>query len=210
MKIKVIGWTYYEDIDYPDGEITNAKHNVVIDEIRKHQYLFSGHSHQELHNTVPVFNDGTKGTWSQRGWGAIMAEAYNEEGLYAYSVYAFGLRNEKIPTGSVDDSLIVSDVTSLHEDFIVEVHNEDDFNIFSNSNKIKLPKIDDYRYMSIGDTIIFNYENRQIKRVIKDMETDYDFKDKEERLKLLYAHGDEIKDAEEKLKLIPIIYRITF
>jgi hypothetical protein len=42
------------------------------------------------------------------------------------------------------------------------------------------------------------------------METDYDFKDQEERLKLLYAHGDELKEAEEKLKLIPIIYRITF
>ena len=212
MKIRVIGWTYYSDSDYPDMEITNGKHHAVIDEIRKHQYLFSGFSHEERFGCTPVFNDGSKGSWSQRGWGSLMAEAYEEEGMYAYSAYTYELNNEVYPKDYVDNSLI-EDPNSLYEEYEIIIDNEEDFLNLSHISSYKLVKEkvnDKYRYMSIGDTIVFVYNDNKIKKVIADMETDYDFVSEEQRLELMYAHGDDIKKAEEILKTLPIIYKVMF
>ena len=212
MKIKVIGWTYYDDTSYPDLDINNAKHTAVVEEIRKHKYLFSGYSHQERFGCVPVFNDGSMGTWSQRGWGAVMAEAYGDEGLYAYSIYAFELKDELIPKDYVDDSLI-EDSKTLYEEYEINIDNEEDFLNLSHISSYKLLKDrtnDKYKYMSVGDTIVFIYNDNKVKKVIADMETDYDFESEEQRLKLLYAHGDDIKKAEEVLKTLPIIYKVMF
>ena len=79
MKYKVIGWTYYDDneILYSGNTIGFAERNAIIDEIRKHRYLFSGWHHQESwEGVVPVLNDGKKRCYSQRGWGGVMAKTY--------------------------------------------------------------------------------------------------------------------------------------
>ena len=92
MKYKVIGWTYYENYDIPfsNGGIGFAERNAVIDEIRKHKYMFTGWHHQESwNNCVPILNDGKKRGFSQRGWGGVMAEAYGEMGDFDYASYAF-------------------------------------------------------------------------------------------------------------------------
>ena len=92
MKYKVIGWTYYEDYDIPfsDDTIGFAERHAIVDEIKKHGYLFSGWDHQESWlNCVPVLNDGKKRGFSQRGWGGVMAEANDEFGDYDYSIYTF-------------------------------------------------------------------------------------------------------------------------
>ena len=80
MKYKVIGWTYYdnEEILSQRGTIGFAERNAIIDEIRKHKYLFTGYDHQEGYNTVPILNDGRARLFSQRGFGGLMAEAYNK------------------------------------------------------------------------------------------------------------------------------------
>ena len=91
MKYKVIGWTYYdnEEILSQRGTIGFAERNAIIDEIRKHKYLFTGYDHQEGYNTVPILNDGRARLFSQRGFGGLMAEAYNKMGDYDYASFTF-------------------------------------------------------------------------------------------------------------------------
>ena len=63
MKYKVIGWTYYDNSEIlsSGNTIGFAERNAIIDEIRKHKYLFSGWQHQEnWDGVVPILNDGKK------------------------------------------------------------------------------------------------------------------------------------------------------
>ena len=92
MKYKVIGWTYYDNSDIltSNDPIGFAERSAIIDEIRKHGYLFSGWHHQESwRGVVPILNDGKKRCFSQRGWGGIMAEAYGYTEDYDYAVFSF-------------------------------------------------------------------------------------------------------------------------
>ena len=92
MKYKVIGWTYYEDYNIPESSKTIgfSERNAIIDEIKKHKYLFSGYDHQEsFDNCVPILNDGKKRIFSQRGWGGVMAEAYGYMNDYDYVNFTF-------------------------------------------------------------------------------------------------------------------------
>ncbi len=87
MKYEIIDWVGGYDSVPPEGEVTFAKRNRLIDEIRREGYLFSGEDHQDEYPCVPVFNDGTRYETSRRGWGRIMAEAYHRYGLYDYSLF---------------------------------------------------------------------------------------------------------------------------
>ncbi len=89
MKIKVIGWTTYDDYTVSEGEHSFASNEAIIDDIRKHGYEFTGWDHQETPNCVPVLSDGKSRTFSQRGWGGIMGEAYGLTGDMDYCKYAF-------------------------------------------------------------------------------------------------------------------------
>lgn len=81
MDLKIVGWTDY-DSDYPSIEITNdeigAVLDVVIQEITKNGYMFSGEEHQNSLTGVPVFDNGTCLRASMRSWGTIMSFAYPE------------------------------------------------------------------------------------------------------------------------------------
>ena len=99
MKYKVIGWTYYDNNEIIDSgnRIGFAERYAIIDEIRKHKYLFSGWDHQEsFEGVVPILNDGRKRCFSQRGWGGVMAEAYGHMKDYDYASFTF--------YGSLDNS----------------------------------------------------------------------------------------------------------
>ena len=67
MKYKVIGWTYYDNNEVLDSgnTIGFAERNAIIDEIRKHKYLFTGWHHQEssVGNTEIVFFSVTGNTY---------------------------------------------------------------------------------------------------------------------------------------------------
>ena len=92
MKYRVVGWTYYDnsEIFNSGNTIGFAERNAIIDEIRKHKYLFTGWHHQEsCEGVVPILNDGKKRCFSQRGWGGVMAEAYECMGNYDYASFSF-------------------------------------------------------------------------------------------------------------------------
>lgn len=83
--MKVIGWTHTEDERYPDvkDSIDQASFNsfveATIEDIRKHNYHFSGSYHQNGLYGVPVFDNGQSLMVSMRTWGKIMADAWPDE-----------------------------------------------------------------------------------------------------------------------------------
>ncbi len=87
LKYKIIDWVGGYDNFPPAGELSFAKRNYLVEEIRREGYLFSGEDHQEEYPCVPVFNDGTRYETSRRGWGRIMADANGRYGLYDYSLF---------------------------------------------------------------------------------------------------------------------------
>ncbi len=89
MKLKVVGWTYDCDMRFGDVDCDYAARAAIIADIREHGYLFTGEQHQEESLGVPVMNDGSKRSFSQRGWGDLMAEAYDEEEPNSYAKYSF-------------------------------------------------------------------------------------------------------------------------
>ena len=93
MKLKVIGWTYYDNTDIEEGYCGWAAINAITDEVIKKGYKFSGEDHQELPCCVPVLSDGKLRRMSQRGWGRLMADAWGYNGMYDYSLFAFGMEN---------------------------------------------------------------------------------------------------------------------
>ncbi len=149
MKYRVVGWTHFEN-----GEIravdahSFAENNAIIDEIRKHGYRFSGWDHQETENCTPVLNDGVARHYSQRGWGALMAEALDKTGDYAG--YAFG-RGSSYPDESFDPAAFVPEA-NLCETFAVEVA-EDIFALALKNNRFFMEDLPELRMLDRGDTL---------------------------------------------------------
>ncbi len=95
MKWKVVGWTHYDNSSVMDpGDVTLAEYAAIVDEVRERRYLFSGWDHQNSFLCAPVLSDGAMRTFSERGWGGVMAEAYGYEGPYDYARFAFDLAEE--------------------------------------------------------------------------------------------------------------------
>ena len=175
MKYKVIGWTYYEDDAVLDkeGTIGFAERNAIIDEIRKHKYLFSGWHHQESwYGVVPILNDGKKRCFSQRGWGSVMAEAYGYMGDYDYSSFTFYQsiddKNLRFAPDDFDlDDFVPENIEN--EDFKVEV-SEALFEIAKTSNPFYLEDIDELRYLEANDTITLTCNGKPLYFVVKDVD----------------------------------------
>lgn len=174
MKYKVIGWTYYEDYSIPssDKTIGFAERNAIIDEIRKHNYLFTGWDHQESwENCVPILNDGKKRMFSQRGWGGVMAEAYGEMDDYSYSAYTFHgcLKSSACKYSSKQFSVFDFKSEPLeNEHFDVNVSQEL-FNIAKKSNPFYLEDEDSLRFLDENDTITLHCNNETLTFFVADV-----------------------------------------
>jgi len=215
MKWKVIGWTYYEDIDYEEGDATDAVTYAIIDEIKKKGYVFSGWDHQEGFNTVPVLNDGKKRTFSQRTFGNLMAIAHGYTGRFDYSLFTFGMDSEHCvyPDSSFDESAIVSE-EELNEEFTI------DYNIVSfitdeGVNKIKIPNLDILRYIDRGDTLILKKDDELLKYKVTFAIREKDISKKELReletdLYILDRDSKEYKEAEEKYQSLEKVIMIEY
>ena len=155
MKLRVIGWTYYDD-DLPQGENCWAARNAIVDEIKKHGYLFSGASHQEGYYCAPVCNDGKIYRFSQRSWGSIMAEAHGYTKRMDYVKFAFAksidFDTEIHPKKRYDDDMIISE-GNLNEQFELEV-TQKVLASAQHSHEIRLDNLPTLRYLGAGDTLV--------------------------------------------------------
>lgn len=121
MKYEVIGWTSYESTEYPeidecDEEKYYAARLAVVEEVKKNGFAFGGDAHQYRDGCAPVLNSGEIFRFSWRGWGALMAEAHeenNESGMAYMNWYMMGYYDEEdeqdvcYPKAGVDKSKIV-------------------------------------------------------------------------------------------------------
>lgn len=175
MKYKVIGWTNYEDYDIPfkDDTIGFAERNAIIDEIRKHKYLFTGWHHQEhWGNCVPILNDGKKRGFSQRGWGGVMAEAYGQDDPYSYASYTF---YESIPSNYLSfpkkgfnvDKFVAKPLENEHFDVDVSIEL---FNIAKKKNPFFLQDLDSLRFIDTNDTITLHCNNESLTFLVSDVD----------------------------------------
>ena len=174
MKYKVIGWTWYDNSEIPfsNNTIGFAERNAIIDEIKKHKYLFSGWHHQEeWNNCVPILNDGKKRGFSQRGWGGLMAEAYGEMGDYDYISYTYSesIRTNylKFPKKEFDVEDFVSSPLE-NEHFNIEVKKEL-FDIAKTSNPFYLEDTKDLRSIDTNDTITLLHNNESLTFLVADV-----------------------------------------
>lgn len=74
--MKVVKWIPWQgglqETETPEAE------EAIIEDIRSNGYVFSGYDHQRSDVLgMPVFEDGTVRTYSCRGWGRVMAIAWN-------------------------------------------------------------------------------------------------------------------------------------
>ena len=109
MKVRVVGWVApYAVIE--EGEVTWAVRNAIIDELRKHGYVFSGPTQGDSHDCTPVLNNGKKYLFSTRGWADIMAEAQGYTGSMDYMRFymPLGYENEVLPDTKLNEFDYVS------------------------------------------------------------------------------------------------------
>lgn len=174
MKYRVIGWTYPDDFDFPSSNETIgfAERNAIIDEIRKHKYLFTGWHHQEaFENTVPILNDGKKREFSQRGFGGVMAEAYGQEGDYDYARFTF---HESIDHNYLKFPLKCLSLENFkpselkNEHFNIEVSKEL-FEIAKTKNPFYLDDLDELRFIDKNDTLTLHYQDESLSFFISDI-----------------------------------------
>ncbi|MBR2989277.1 MAG: hypothetical protein IKC64_06115 [Clostridia bacterium] len=199
MKYKVIGWTHYDDTSTKEKEVSWAAQYAIIDDIKAHGYLFTGFEHQECWGCCPVLNDGKKRTFSQRGWGEIMAEAKGDTSLYGYSSFMTNYYGSKIklkkPEDGIDESQIVK-VPDLNENFTLEVSDEQVKSAVENRELIvdDLPLL---RYVDQGDTLtlLVNGEERTVVKVL-DVDREKEMT-KEERLYFMMSSSS-VESMNEK------------
>ena len=154
MKLRVVGWMYYDDDLESDSSW--AGYMAAVDDIKKHGYEFSGWSHQECQCCAPVLNNGKMLRYTQRGWGGLMAEAHGCTGRLDYTHYAFIIEPEQLdseirPTDEFDEDIFVPE-TDLNERFEQTV-SQDIFDAAQNVGEIKLDNLPELRYLDIGDTL---------------------------------------------------------
>ncbi len=170
MKYEVIGWTYDSDSKYPSHEVITASvDKAIIKEIRKHGYLFGGDVHE---NYCPVLNDGTLVSYSWRGWGRIIALAYEEEGEYAYMYgYMDSLikpNARKYPADRLVEDIRIVPKESLTETFVMHLADDMFEKVKAGTKTVEVRLFDDKRKLvDIGDYIEFRKQSDETKRVIR-------------------------------------------
>lgn len=165
MKYRVVGWTHFENEEIRAVDARSfAENNAIIDEIRKRGYRFSGWDHQETENCTPVLNDGVARHYSQRGWGALMAEALGKTGDYAG--YAFG-RGSSYPDEPFDPTAFEPEV-NLRECFTVEVA-EDIFALALKDSRFFMEDLPELRMLDRGDSLTLLCTGRSLTLGVTDV-----------------------------------------
>lgn len=166
MRYRVVGWTHFENEEIGAVDARSfAENNAIIDEIRRNGYRISGWDHQETDDCAPVLNDGLARHYSQRGWGALMAEAYGRSGDYAG--HTFG-RGSKLPCESFEPASFVPE-TDLEETFAVEVA-EDIFALAQRNDRFFMEDLPALRMLGRGDTLTLCCGKRTITGKIADVD----------------------------------------
>lgn len=109
QKLCVAGWTDYDNEYFPSCVLTDEVYAAVAEEVREKGYRFGGDSHQDYSACCPVLSNGCAARFSCRGWGLVIAMAYDLRGRNGQYDHMFGYMDEMIkrdaisrPEGGVD------------------------------------------------------------------------------------------------------------
>lgn len=167
MKYKVVGWTYYEDESLESGDVSSAIVQVIVDDIVKNGYLFSGEDHQESFGCVPVLNTGKKYLFSRRSFGAIMAMSQGEFGDYDYACYTEYFNQPILPSQGYDQKDF-ENATDLCETICVRVA-ESDLAVAKEDNVIVFDETDELKYVDNGDTLRLVTNDQTVDFIVTDV-----------------------------------------
>ena len=114
-KLFVVGWTDYDNDYFPDCQLTDEVCNAVAAEVRAKRYLFGGDSHQEYSACCPVLNNGCCARFSWRGWGTVIAMAYNLRGRNGQYDHMSGYMDEMINPSEIRRPVAHVDFSQIKE-----------------------------------------------------------------------------------------------
>lgn len=131
--MKVICWIDYDNYSYGTAEGTEEEINAVAEDIRENGYKFGGNDHEDHANCCPVLSNGKALRMSWRGWGYVMAVAYDlktDVGKYNYILWymgEYGPEKRVYPKGrevkEEDKPIGKTFVYELHESEVHAVYN---------------------------------------------------------------------------------------
>lgn len=205
MKLRVVGWTYYNNRFVEEGYKGWAAINAVIDDIKTHGYKFSGKEHQQEDLCVPVLNDGKARRFSHRAFGQVMALAYGLTGIMDYTAYAFQMQEEYLNMPSedreFDEDNYVPEI-ELNETFELTVSQEEF--ALAQRGKLKLDDLPILRYIDAGDTLLLNAPDKKAQFSVLDVDRSKDIA-REEWFKLRedvcdFSDREKSKRANETFK----------
>lgn len=104
--MEVTGWTYWHEPEELsncgfEDSILNSRDwwqkasQIVVAEVRKHNYHFTGSMHQDMECCVPIIDGKYLFQISQRSWGQLMADAYPNEDYSQYESHSADLGEPK-------------------------------------------------------------------------------------------------------------------
>ena len=215
MKYRVVGWADYSDPDIEEGDVSESALQAIVEDIRKNGYCFSGWDHQESFGCAPVLNDGKRRTFSQRGFGAVMAMAHGDLSRMGYAGYAFDFAesDEKSlpPRERAFDPEKFTPETDLCEVITVKVSDEY-IKEAETARKVRLADSEGIKLVDIGDTLKLVADNTERTFLIKGVERCRDL-DEETELKIrMLAYEDDnavIRKYEQIYETAPWIVRLV-
>lgn len=99
--LTVIGWTDYDNEYFSSCELTDEVCNAVAAEVRARGYRFGGDSHQDRSGCCPVLSNGCCARFSWRGWGMVIAMAYELRGQNGQYDHMCGYMDDMINPDSI-------------------------------------------------------------------------------------------------------------
>lgn len=178
-KIVVAGWTDYDNEYYSDCEITDEVFDAVVQEVREKGYLFGGNSHQDYSACCPVMSNGCCARFSWRGWGAVIAKAYERRGANGKLDHLSGYMDDMInpasmrrPDAHVNFNLIEDNGKTYRLTASPTQYDNDMFKRFearADTDDVKDVQVDDYLDMRVCDEdgIPFPMETYRVKAVYR-------------------------------------------
>lgn len=167
-KLFVVGWTDYDNEYFPSCELTDEIYRAVAAEVRDKGYRFGGNSHQDYSACCPVLNTGYAARFSCRGWGLVIAMAYDLRGRHGQYDHMFGYTDDMIKPEAISrpqagvDFRHIEDKGKIYRLVASPSQYENDwikkFEARTDSDELKQVKVGDYLdldVMSDFDVLIF-------------------------------------------------------
>lgn len=180
---KVIGWTHYDDPNYPVSDYSVAIDYAVIAELKEKGYKFGGDAHQEMEGCCPIINNGAKACYAKRAWGGLMAEAQGiNNDPYAYMEWYMdgwtregmigedGIERQSVyPVECIDKSLISENLRgkTIHTMRLAEKPYK---SLESGEKTVEVRLNDEKRKrVKVGDIIVFFTPTEEIKIIVTEV-----------------------------------------